>query len=181
VTPEAARFLAKSLQFLAKADGILAAGWPDEAGRAAYLAAFHAAQALIFERRDDVPKTHAGVHAVFGEVARDAPAFERPLRAFLRRAHVLKARADYGLDESVVVTRERAAEAIAEARRFVAAVEALVAAAGGGGGTAPPPGQDRPRYAAARRASWITSSSAGFTSRMKVSSVSTTTSFGVWA
>lgn len=45
-----AGFLAKAGSFLSKAAGMLANGWPDEAGRAAYLAGFHAAQALICER-----------------------------------------------------------------------------------------------------------------------------------
>jgi uncharacterized protein (UPF0332 family) len=47
VTPEAAAFLNKAREFLAKADDMLADGWPDEAGRASYLAGLHAAQALI--------------------------------------------------------------------------------------------------------------------------------------
>jgi uncharacterized protein (UPF0332 family) len=50
VKPESAAFLEKARQFLAKAQELLDAHrWPDEAGRAAYLAGLHAAQALIFE------------------------------------------------------------------------------------------------------------------------------------
>lgn len=48
--PETAAFLRKSHEFLAKAQDLLGAHhWPDEAGRAAYLAGFHAAQAYLFE------------------------------------------------------------------------------------------------------------------------------------
>jgi hypothetical protein len=47
--PEAAAYLDKAKEYLAKADGMLAQ-WPDEAGRAAYLAGFHAAQGFIFEQ-----------------------------------------------------------------------------------------------------------------------------------
>lgn len=48
--PQSSAFLEKSRQFLAKAQELLDAHrWPDEAGRAAYLAGFHAAQAFIFE------------------------------------------------------------------------------------------------------------------------------------
>jgi uncharacterized protein (UPF0332 family) len=48
MTPEAAAFMLKAREFLAKARD-LSEHWPDEAGRASYLAAFHAAQAAIFE------------------------------------------------------------------------------------------------------------------------------------
>ena len=60
MTPESASFLYKAREFLAKARDMLE-HWPDEAGRASYLAAFHAAQALIFERIGNVAKTRAGV------------------------------------------------------------------------------------------------------------------------
>ena len=70
---ESAAFLRKAGEFLQKAQGMLDL-WPDEAGRAAYLAAFHAAQALIFERTDNSPKTHSGVHGQFARLTRDLPA-----------------------------------------------------------------------------------------------------------
>jgi uncharacterized protein (UPF0332 family) len=48
VKPQSAAFLQKSREFLTKAQDLLDAHhWPDEAGRAAYLAGLHAAQALI--------------------------------------------------------------------------------------------------------------------------------------
>ena len=53
-----------------KAGGMLGIGLADEAGRAAYLVAFHAAQALIFERTGGTPKTHQGVRWQFGALAR---------------------------------------------------------------------------------------------------------------
>ncbi|MGA7385283.1 MAG: hypothetical protein WBW81_11515 [Methylocella sp.] len=47
--PETAAFLRKAREFLAKAQDLFDTHhWPDEAGRAAYLAGFHAAQALSF-------------------------------------------------------------------------------------------------------------------------------------
>ena len=45
--PEASAFLGKAREFLLKAEDMFADGWPDEAGRAAYLAGLHAAQAVI--------------------------------------------------------------------------------------------------------------------------------------
>jgi len=50
VKPQSAAFLEKSRQFLAKAQELLDAHlWPDEAGRAAYLAGFHAARSRLYE------------------------------------------------------------------------------------------------------------------------------------
>lgn len=51
--PEAALFLDKAAVCLAKADDMLAR-WPDEAGRAAYLAGLHAAQAFIARMHDTI-------------------------------------------------------------------------------------------------------------------------------
>jgi hypothetical protein len=61
VKPESAAFLEKSREFLIKAQGMLDNQWPDEAGRAAYLAGLHAAQALIFEASGEVTKSHKRV------------------------------------------------------------------------------------------------------------------------
>lgn len=47
MTPEAERYLAKARQSIEHARMMLAVGLTDEAGRAAYQAGFHAAQALI--------------------------------------------------------------------------------------------------------------------------------------
>jgi uncharacterized protein (UPF0332 family) len=61
MAPEAAMYLGEACQFLVKACGMLVEGCSDEAGRAAYLAGFHAAQALIVERNGKTPETHSGV------------------------------------------------------------------------------------------------------------------------
>jgi uncharacterized protein (UPF0332 family) len=56
---ETAAFLRKANEFLAKARNQLdVLHYSDEAGRAAYLAGLHAAQALIFERTSNVIKRH---------------------------------------------------------------------------------------------------------------------------
>ena len=65
MTPEAKEHFEKARQCLARARTILAAGVGEDAGRNAYLAAFHAAQALIAERTGKDAKTHKGVHAQF--------------------------------------------------------------------------------------------------------------------
>jgi len=83
--PESAGFLRKARDFLLKARDALE-HWPDEAGRAAYLAAFHAAQALIFEETGDVAKTHSGVRGQFGRLVKDDPNCDAELRFFLGNA-----------------------------------------------------------------------------------------------
>ena len=72
--PESAAFLAKSREFLGKAQGMLDHQWPDEAGRAAYLAGLHAAQALIFESTGKVVKSHRGVHRELARLMKDEAA-----------------------------------------------------------------------------------------------------------
>lgn len=66
---ETTEFLAKAHEFLQKARDMLDL-WPDESGRAAYLAGFHAAQALIFEKTGKTSKTHSGVQAQFAALAK---------------------------------------------------------------------------------------------------------------
>ena len=123
--PETAAFLDKAHECLAKADGMLA-NWPDEAGRAAYLAGLHAAQALIVESTGKVAKTHKGVQRELGRMTKDEPRFDMELQAFLGRAYNLKAIADYETGPGSDVSPERAARAIDEAKLFVARIAELV-------------------------------------------------------
>jgi uncharacterized protein (UPF0332 family) len=125
VKSETAAFLEKARECLAKADGMLAK-WPDEAGRAAYLAGLHAAQALIVENTGKTVKSHRGVQYELGRLTKDEPHFDVELRAFLGRTYNLKAIADYEIGPGSEVSPERAAEAIAASKRFVAQMIALI-------------------------------------------------------
>ena len=49
MTPEAGRFLTKASELLDQAETMLGVGLNEAAGRTAYLAGFHAAQAFIYE------------------------------------------------------------------------------------------------------------------------------------
>jgi uncharacterized protein (UPF0332 family) len=126
VTPEAARFLEKANKFLREADTMLGVDLFDAAGRAAYLAGFHAAQALIFEHLGKVFKSHAGVHAEFLRLTKDDPRLVGEMRAFLSRAYNLKAIADYETGPGSEVSAERAAEAVAGGKLFVASIGGFV-------------------------------------------------------
>jgi uncharacterized protein (UPF0332 family) len=131
VKPETAAFLQKSREFLAKAQDLLDAHhWPDEAGRAAYLAGFHAAQAFLFDSTGKVFKSHKGVQKEFLRLTKDDPRFDMELRAFLGRAYNLKAIADYETGSGSQVSAESALSAIQTARRFVECVTGIIPANG---------------------------------------------------
>ena len=74
MNPETAAFLDKAHECLAKADGMLGR-WPDEAGREAYLAGLHAAQALIIERTGRARKRHRGMHGELARLTKGVPDF----------------------------------------------------------------------------------------------------------
>lgn len=133
MTPEAERFLAKARQTLEHGEAILGIGLGEEAARTAYLAAFHAAQALIYQRTGREAKTHRGVHRQFALLSKDEASLSADLRRFLAQAYDLKAVAGYATGPEAVVPLDRAAAAIETARRFLAAVEQLVAAPHGAG------------------------------------------------
>jgi uncharacterized protein (UPF0332 family) len=91
VTPEAADYIAKARNYLDKArDWLDAVHHGDEAARTAYLAAFHAAQALIFERTGKVAKTHRGVRTAFARLAEKDRRVDRTLTRFLARVISVK-------------------------------------------------------------------------------------------
>ena len=124
--PQAAAFFEKSHELLEQAGTMLRVELTEAAGRTAYLAGYHAAQALIFEREDRVFKTHKGVQGEFARLVKDDPRFDIELRAFLGRAYDLKAIADYESGPGSKVTHAQANEAITAARSFVAAIEKLI-------------------------------------------------------
>jgi uncharacterized protein (UPF0332 family) len=124
--PETAAFVAKARGFLDRAPALLAQDFTDDAGRAAYLAGFHAAQALLFEKLGRTPKTHSGVQSEFARLVKNEPTIDQEVRAFLGRTYNLKAIADYETGPDSKVTPAQATEAIAAARAFVAAILVLI-------------------------------------------------------
>jgi uncharacterized protein (UPF0332 family) len=127
VKPEAADYLRKARVDLDEADKIAAIGLANVAGRSAYYAAFHTAEALIMERTGKVAVSHKGVRVEFARLAKDDPAL-REFTAFLARAYDLKTLADYSVSPQVQVSTADAQEAIATAARFLACVTDLLAA-----------------------------------------------------
>jgi uncharacterized protein (UPF0332 family) len=127
VKPEAAEHLDRAGEYLTKARNLLdVLHYNDEAGRAAYLAALHAAQALIFERTGQLASSHGGINSQFNLLTRGDPRIDAELRRFLPHAYDLKAVADYEAGPGSIVPLARVEAAIATARRFVDLVAELL-------------------------------------------------------
>ena len=130
MTPETREHLDRAREYLTKARNLLdVMHYNDDAGRAAYLAALHAAQALISERTGKFASTHEGVNRQFNLLTRGDARIDTELRRFLPQAYDLKAVADYEAGPGAVVPLERAEAAIATATKFVEAVAGLLARA----------------------------------------------------
>jgi uncharacterized protein (UPF0332 family) len=97
------------------------------AAREAYLAAFNAAQALIYERTGRISKTHRGVRAQFADLTRDEPRISHDHVLFLARGYEIKSWADYGTGPQNRHMSITPAEAIEAAGRFIEAVQNLLA------------------------------------------------------
>lgn len=124
--PEAGEHLEKARQCLARARTIFAAEVPEVAARETYLAAFHAAQALIAAHTGRHAKTHKGVHVQFARLTRNEPRIDPELRQFLPRAYDMKSIADYGVEPDAGVSFEQAKSAIETAARFVDCIATLL-------------------------------------------------------
>lgn len=93
---------------------------PRLAARQAYYAAFHAAEAYIFEHTGKVATTHRGVRSEFTRLARREPRIDRELSRFLGTAYQPKATAEYGIGPAVAsISADQATAAIATASRFI--------------------------------------------------------------
>ena len=128
MTPEAADYIAKARNYLDKArDWLDAVHHGDEAARTAYLAAFHAAQALVFERTGKVAKTHRGVRTAFARLAEKDPRVDRTLTRFLARGYQRKEIVDYAIGPQTSVSETEARQMIETATRFVDRVAEILA------------------------------------------------------
>lgn len=126
MTSEAQQFLDKAFRCWEEACQIAAIGLYENASRSAYLAAFHAAQALIFERARRVVKTHSGVRAEFARFAKEDPRIDRSYVAFLARGFDLKSIADYAIDPNLTVSAEESVAAIDKASQVVACIKQIL-------------------------------------------------------
>ena len=124
--PETAAYLAKAPQSLKEANVLAANDLADAAGRAAYLAAYHAAQALIFETTGKAAKTHNGVRSEFARLALSEPRIDRGFATFLARAYTLKENADYAIGLDAGLSVDDARQAMEGAETFVNQIAQLL-------------------------------------------------------
>jgi len=126
---EAADYLGKARQCLDEAKQI-AAMMPLHhiVAREAYLAAYHAAEAYIFERTGKTAKTHRGLRSEFSRLARGEPRIDREYLTFLAQAYEYKSIADYGVGStSSPITAEDARSATDTAARLIDCIAGLLA------------------------------------------------------
>jgi uncharacterized protein (UPF0332 family) len=126
MTPEAEYFLDKAKKLVAEAEAMLGIKLYDAAGRTAYLAGFHAAQAFISEKTGKSAKTHKGVQTELHRLTKDVPDFDLGVRAFLSQSYNLKAIADYETGPGSEVSPERAQDATESARQYLAYFTSLL-------------------------------------------------------
>ena len=124
--PQTSAFLDKARELLSRADAMLGIGLNEDAGRTAYLAGLHAAQALIFESTGHVFKKHSGAQREFARLAKGEPSIDPELRAFLPRTYNLKAISDYETGPGASVSPGAARAAVQTARRSVERITTLI-------------------------------------------------------
>jgi uncharacterized protein (UPF0332 family) len=113
-------------QRLADAEKILPLVHPAVVVTTAYYAMLNAARAALSERGESA-KTHRGTWTLFNSAFVAGGEFDRRLSALARRAQEARERGDY---DAAPADAAEAAEFVAGAREFVAAVEALLAGRG---------------------------------------------------
>ena len=121
MTDEQSALLEKSHRALEAARHNLDRGDPETAINRAYYAAFYVATAMLL-KVGETPKTHSGTHVRFRR--HFAGALPESTFGFLERAHNLRQRADY--DALTLFDERAAADLLADAEYFVAAVEQLL-------------------------------------------------------
>jgi uncharacterized protein (UPF0332 family) len=87
VRPETEAYLEKARRCLSNAHANLGIRLANDAGRNAYLAVFHAAQALIFERTGKAAKSHRGVQSEFHRLARTTRNIDNSFPALVVRRY----------------------------------------------------------------------------------------------
>jgi uncharacterized protein (UPF0332 family) len=122
---EAESHLVKARENIAFARYALAGDYTDEAGRSAYMPAYHAALAFIIARTSKSPKTHSGVRSEFARLAHGDPRISREQVSLLGWSYELKNAAEY--EQERVVSLAAAERAINEALQLIDTIAVIVA------------------------------------------------------
>ena len=98
---DAARHIVKARESLGFARYALAGEYTEEAGRSAYMAAYHAALAFTAARSGKSPRTHSGARSEFARLAREEPRVSREQISLL---HAWRANRDERTLEALLAT-----------------------------------------------------------------------------
>jgi uncharacterized protein (UPF0332 family) len=119
VKPESTRHLDKVRQALEQACSVAGIERAEAAGRAAYLAAFQAAQALIFERSRQDAQSASWRSCSILQASKDIQELGADPSRFLSRAYDFQAVADYEIGPDATVPPAEATAATEAAEYFV--------------------------------------------------------------
>jgi uncharacterized protein (UPF0332 family) len=95
------------------------------AGREAYIAAYHAAEAFLHGRRGRIAKTHRGLRTEFARLARTEPRIDPKFVRFLANAYEIKF-ADYGAEPGTDVSMADACVTIETAGQLIDCIARLI-------------------------------------------------------
>ncbi len=124
MSEESDAYLARARELLDRGSRIAdTLGYFAVSGRDAYMAAFNAAQAVIFARTGRVAKTHSGVRSEISRLAHHDARIDPSFATFLAQGYRLKEIDDYQVTPAVPTSRQTALSALATATRLVAHAE----------------------------------------------------------
>jgi uncharacterized protein (UPF0332 family) len=126
VKPETADYIDKARRCLSNGRANLSIRLSNDAGRNAYLTAYHAAQAYIFNKTGKIAKSHNGVQSLFAQLASKDAFIPEDLQKFISQAYDLKAVADYELGPGSDIPLERSIAALEKAARLLDCIAGLV-------------------------------------------------------
>jgi uncharacterized protein (UPF0332 family) len=121
---EAEGHLAKARENITFARYALAGNFTEEAGRSAYMAAFHATTAFVVARTGKTPKTHSGLRSQFARLTREEPQISHEQVSLLSWSYELKNAADYAQEHKV--SPADAVRAIDEAQGLIQTIAAII-------------------------------------------------------
>jgi uncharacterized protein (UPF0332 family) len=126
MSPQAARRLAQAERFLQQSLALDPGVAPEGVIHLTYYAMFHAAAAVLLDRKGSAPKTHSTTIGQFGLLARTLGSEAERLAHLFNRAEDRRLIADY--NDMPLVTSDDAAQLRSDAGEFVAFCRSLLGA-----------------------------------------------------
>ena len=124
MSPESLDYLGTAERILREAEVFFEEGHNEVAAREAYLAAFSAARAVVFEKTGEAPKTHSGTRTALAKLMHEGLSLDQKFLNFLAQGFEQKVDTDYGArtpieDSEAEAALEIAHDLLATARRIL--------------------------------------------------------------